>query len=141
MSFFLLFACPIEKQLQQQQQHSPLSPTPPKVPPPPKLSPRQQPITKSVTSYNQLYSKYDSGHQGNHNANRFGNNAPAPPVRSGFEPPNPPIRKIGAPVPKLRIRSNLSAAEQLGVKSSSPKLNGGIIFLFRYALGLVWCVF
>ncbi|XP_052069186.1 sorbin and SH3 domain-containing protein 1-like isoform X6 [Mytilus californianus] len=115
------------KKVQQQQQQSPLSPLPPKVPPPPKLSPRQPPIIKSSTSYNQLYSKFESGQQGNSYTNRFGNDPPAPPVRSGnfHEPPNPPVRKLkSAPVSKLRIRSNLSAAEQLGIKSSSPKLNG-----------------
>ncbi|XP_063444228.1 uncharacterized protein LOC134724854 isoform X6 [Mytilus trossulus] len=114
-----------KKPQQHQQQQSPLSPLPPKVPPPPKLSPGQQPIIKSSTSYNQLYSKFES--QGNSYTNRFGNDPPAPPVRSGnyHEPPNPPVRKIkSAPVSKLRIRSNLSAAEQLGIKSSSPKLNG-----------------
>ncbi|CAC5369196.1 unnamed protein product [Mytilus coruscus] len=115
------------EKVQQQQQQSPLSPLPPKVPPPPKLSPRQPPIIKSSTSYNQLYSKFESGQQGNSYTNRFGNDPPAPPVRSGnfHEPPNPPVRKLkSAPVSKLRIRSNLSAAEQLGIKSSSPKLNG-----------------
>lgn len=130
MSFFcfLLFAWPLEKQQasQQQQQQSPLSPPPPKVPPPPKLSPRQQPIIKSSTSYNQLYSKFESGQQGNSNTNRIGN-----------EPPNPPVRKLkSAPVTKLRIRSNLSAAEQLGIKSSSAKVNGGI-FLFSIEM-LLW---
>lgn len=131
MSFFcfLLFAWPLEKQQasqQQQQQQSPLSPPPPKVPPPPKLSPWQQPIIKSSTSYNQLYSKFESGQQGNSNTNRIGN-----------EPPNPPVRQLkSAPVTKLRIRSNLSAAEQLGVKSSSPKVNGGI-FLFSIEM-LLW---
>lgn len=119
------------KKVQQQQQQSPLSPLPPKVPPPPKLSPRQPPIIKSSTSYNQLYSKFESGQQGNSYTNRFGNDPPAPPVRSGnfHEPPNPPVRKLkSAPVSKLRIRSNLSAAEQLGIKSSSPKLNGAFKF-------------
>ncbi|XP_076073815.1 uncharacterized protein LOC143045293 isoform X16 [Mytilus galloprovincialis] len=114
-----------KKPQQHQQQQSPLSPLPPKVPPPPKLSPVQQPIIKSSTSYNQLYSKFES--QGNSYTNRFGYDPPAPPVRGGnfHEPPNPPVRKIkSAPVSKLRIRSNLSAAEQLGIKSSSPKLNG-----------------
>ncbi|XP_071132473.1 uncharacterized protein [Mytilus edulis] len=114
-----------KKPQQHQQQQSPLSPLPPKVPPPPKLSPVQQPIIKSSTSYNQLYSKFES--QGNSFTNRFGYDPPAPPVRGGnfHEPPNPPVRKIkSAPVSKLRIRSNLSAAEQLGIKSSSPKLNG-----------------
>lgn len=131
MSFFLflLFAWPLEKQQasqQQQQQQSPLSPPPPKVPPPPKLSTRQQPIIKSSTSYNQLYSKFESGQHGNSNTNRIGN-----------EPPNPPVRKLkSAPVTKLRIRSNLSAAEQLGIKSSSAKVNGGI-FLFSIEM-LLW---
>ncbi|CAG2186937.1 CAP [Mytilus edulis] len=118
-----------EKPQQHQQQQSPLSPLPPKVPPPPKLSPVQQPIIKSSTSYNQLYSKFES--QGNSYTNRFGYDPPAPPVRGGnfHEPPNPPVRKIkSAPVSKLRIRSNLSAAEQLGIKSSSPKLNGAFKF-------------
>lgn len=129
MSFFLflLFAWPLEKQqASQQQQQSPLSPPPPKVPPPPKLSTRQQPIIKSSTSYNQLYSKFESGQHGNSNTNRIGN-----------EPPNPPVRKLkSAPVTKLRIRSNLSAAEQLGIKSSSAKVNGGI-FLFSIEM-LLW---
>ncbi|XP_076073806.1 uncharacterized protein LOC143045293 isoform X7 [Mytilus galloprovincialis] len=118
-----------KKPQQHQQQQSPLSPLPPKVPPPPKLSPVQQPIIKSSTSYNQLYSKFES--QGNSYTNRFGYDPPAPPVRGGnfHEPPNPPVRKIkSAPVSKLRIRSNLSAAEQLGIKSSSPKLNGAFKF-------------
>lgn len=87
---------------------------PPQVPPPPQLSPGQQPITKIQTNY-QPITKADTKHLLNSYPARNGNAIPSPPTRTH-------------PKKQYKHNRNLSAAEQLGVKSVPPiKIsNGGI---------------